>query len=65
MRPRKISFSEAQRRYDNMTEEDMNRSRRRKVSHIEPDDDYDDESYYRSKAFSRMMDEYERRIYGD
>jgi hypothetical protein len=63
MGPRKISFSDAQRKYDNLTPEDMH-PHRRKVS-VEPDDDYEDPNYYNSKEFSKVMDAYERRIYGD
>ena len=64
MGPRKISFAEAQRRYDNLTEEDMGVRSKRKSYRSEPDD-YEDPLYYESKAFSRVMDAYERQIYGD
>lgn len=67
MGPRKISFEAAQRHYDNLTPEDMYpRSKRRNYDVDDYDDyEYHDESYYKSKAFSRVMDAYERQIYGD
>jgi len=63
MGPRKISFSEAQRRYDNLTPEDVVRVHQR--CRVREEEDYEDESYYKSAAFAKVMDAYERRIYGD
>jgi hypothetical protein len=62
MKPKKISFSDAQRHYDNLTPESVNSFPKRRVCRIEPEDDYEDESYYKSKAFSRVMDAYENRM---
>lgn len=61
----KNSFDAAQRRYDNLTPEDMHKVGKRKVARTESEDDFEDETYYKSKAFSRVMDAYERQIYGD
>lgn len=60
MGPRKMTFAQAQRKYDNLTEEDMYRPKRKVFR--EPEDDYEDESYYKSKAFGRVMDAYENRM---
>jgi hypothetical protein len=61
MTKRKVTMKEAQEHYDNLTPETVNRSKRR--ARQDPDDyDYEDDSYYRSRAFSRMMDAYENRM---
>ena len=61
MRPRTISMAAAQRRYDNLTEDDM-RPKRRSAPRPPADEDYEDESYYKSREYARMMDAYENRM---